>query len=212
MKWHQRTRIQKFNDMKKGLFIIGGAALAVAAYFFIAGNKEKAAVESNTQQFATIAHSDVFNSTGTAMLQDYYTLKNLFVEWDTSAIKPAIASLTASLNGIVADSAAEGYTALAKSKEHMQTLSQANNLENQRKAFNSLSLSLYTFLQETQYTVAKIYKQECPMAFYDTVAAWWLSDNPEVVNPYLGTKHPRYKSGMLHCGELKDSISFAALP
>lgn len=198
--------------MKKGLFIIGGAAIAIAVYFLIAGKRETAPVASNKKPSATIAHSELFNSTTSAMLQDYYTLKNLFVEWDTAAIKPAMAALTQSLNNIVADSGAGGITALSKSREHVHTLSQAPDLEKQRKAFNNLSLSLYTFLQESQYTVAKVYKQECPMAFYDTVAAWWLSDNSQVVNPYLGTKHPRYKNGMLHCGEVKDSISFAALP
>ena len=28
----------------------------------------------------------------------------------------------------------------------------------------------------------------------------------EIINPYLGKNHPEFKSGMLHCGEVKDSI------
>lgn len=198
--------------MKKGLFIIGGATIAIAAFFLLMNKKENAVPENNSEKAATITHSDIFNSTTASMLQDYYTLKNFLVEWDTAAIKPAIASLVKGLDNLVTDSTSKGITALNKAKEHAQTVLTAADLESQRKAFNSLSLSLYTFLEEEQYTVAKIYKQECPMAFYDTVTAWWLSDKAEVVNPYLGTKHPRYKSGMLHCGEVKDSISFAKIP
>jgi hypothetical protein len=47
------------------------------------------------------------------------------------------------------------------------------------------------------------------MAFNDNETAFWLSDNREVVNPYLGKKHPKYASGMLHCGEVKDSLAYA---
>lgn len=198
--------------MKKGLFIIGGATIAIAVYFLWMNKDENTLPEKKSEKVASITHSDVFNATTGSMLQDYYTLKNLLVEWDTAALKPAVGTLVKSLDNVVTDSVSKGITALNKAKEHAQTLLQATDLESQRKAFNSLSLSLYTFLEEEEYTIAKVYKQECPMAFYDTVTAWWLSDNSEVVNPYLGTKHPRYKNGMLHCGEVKDSISFAALP
>jgi hypothetical protein len=47
------------------------------------------------------------------------------------------------------------------------------------------------------------------MAFNDNETAFWLSNSREVVNPYLGKKHPKYASGMLHCGEVKDSIAYA---
>jgi hypothetical protein len=49
--------------------------------------------------------------------------------------------------------------------------------------------------------------QECPMAFNDTETANWISNSSEIINPYLGNNHPKYKAGMLHCGELKDSIT-----
>ena len=45
------------------------------------------------------------------------------------------------------------------------------------------------------------------MAFGDDQAANWISNSTEIVNPYLGKRHPKYKAGMLHCGELKDSIT-----
>ena len=45
------------------------------------------------------------------------------------------------------------------------------------------------------------------MAFDDTVPANWISNSSEIMNPYLGKKHPKYQAGMLNCGEIKDSIT-----
>ncbi|MBO9657999.1 MAG: DUF3347 domain-containing protein, partial [Chitinophagaceae bacterium] len=55
----------------------------------------------------------------------------------------------------------------------------------------------------------KIYWQECPMAFGEDQSGFWLSKTDSVRNPYLGTSHPKYKDGMLHCGAPKDTINFA---
>jgi hypothetical protein len=46
------------------------------------------------------------------------------------------------------------------------------------------------------------------MAFNDTETAQWLSKTEDIRNPYLGLHHPKYKSGMLECGEVKDSIDY----
>ena len=45
------------------------------------------------------------------------------------------------------------------------------------------------------------------MAFGDEVANW-ISNSSEIMNPYLGKKHAKYKDGMLHCGEVTDSLAF----
>jgi hypothetical protein len=44
------------------------------------------------------------------------------------------------------------------------------------------------------------------MAFGEDKGANWISNTEEIINPYLGKNHPEFKSGMLHCGEVKDSI------
>ncbi|MBS1925917.1 MAG: DUF3347 domain-containing protein [Bacteroidetes bacterium] len=62
------------------------------------------------------------------------------------------------------------------------------------------------FFQSINYEGKKLYLQHCPMAFNDTEGADWLSSSDEIINPYLGKKHPKYKAGMLHCGEIKDSV------
>jgi hypothetical protein len=59
-----------------------------------------------------------------------------------------------------------------------------------------------------RYDESTIYLQECPMAFNDTDPGLWLSKTSDIRNPYLGVQHPKYKSGMLECGETKDSLDF----
>jgi hypothetical protein len=46
------------------------------------------------------------------------------------------------------------------------------------------------------------------MAFNDEEEANWLSNSSKVVNPYLGKHHPKYKAGMLHCGDVVDSVDY----
>ncbi len=63
-----------------------------------------------------------------------------------------------------------------------------------------------SFLKTVNYEGPKLFLQNCPMAFNDTESANWISNSEEIVNPYLGKNHPKYKGGMLHCGEIKDTI------
>lgn len=82
-------------------------------------------------------------------------------------------------------------------------------LEAKRRSFNMMGEHLYPLLQAAGYDRGQVYRQACPMAFNDSEMAGWLSDSREIVNPYLGRKHPKYGAGMLHCGELVDSLTKA---
>jgi hypothetical protein len=66
--------------------------------------------------------------------------------------------------------------------------------------------ALRDFLTQSGYDAAPVYVQTCPMAFRDSEPASWLSDSREILNPFLGRRHPKYGAGMLHCGELTDSL------
>jgi hypothetical protein len=90
----------------------------------------------------------------------------------------------------------------------MKAIINAAELDVQRISLNRLSGSLYDFLQAIRFDIAKVYYQECPMAFDDVNSGFWLSSTDAVRNPYLGTKHPKYKSGMLKCGGPKDTLNF----
>jgi hypothetical protein len=81
-----------------------------------------------------------------------------------------------------------------------------HGLDARRRAFGMVGDALRDFLLKSGYDAGKVFVQTCPMAFNDSEAASWLSDSREIINPYLGRRHPKYGAGMLHCGELTDSL------
>jgi hypothetical protein len=92
-------------------------------------------------------------------------------------------------------------------KSNASSLLAQSDVTEMRKDFSSLTGMMYpSFFTALNYEGEKLYLQHCPMAFEGGQGANWISNNSEVVNPYLGTNHPKYKGTMLHCGEVKDSI------
>ena len=69
-----------------------------------------------------------------------------------------------------------------------------------------VSENLYPLLKTIGYEGPKLYWQNCPMAFGENKEGNWLSNTPEIINPYLGKNHPQYKATMFGCGETKDSL------
>ena len=81
------------------------------------------------------------------------------------------------------------------------------DIQEMRKDFKSLSENLYpSFFKTINYEGAKMYWQNCPMAFGTDMGANWISKTTETINPYLGKNHPEFKATMLHCGLVKDTI------
>ena len=102
----------------------------------------------------------------------------------------------------------KALTGIAGVKSDLAGIIKSPGLEEKRQSLNKLSRSLYGFLHSVRYDIGKVYYQECPMAFDDIHSGYWLSSTEAVRNPYLGTKHPKYKSGMLKCGGPKDTLNF----
>jgi Cu(I)/Ag(I) efflux system membrane fusion protein len=72
------------------------------------------------------------------------------------------------------------------------------SLESQRAAFAPLSEALFRSIQHFNVTGLKLYYQYCPMADRDQ-GAYWLSEVPEINNPYFG-------EAMLRCGETRETL------
>jgi hypothetical protein len=143
----------------------------------------------------------------------YYTLKDALVEADTLlADKSAIEllKLTDSLKiaDILTDSSQVNGIEIYRGNISAETkgLLGEKKITEKRRAFSMISQNLLPMLQEVNYSATPVYQQICPMAFNDDEQAFWLSDSREIMNPYLGKKHPKYSAGMLHCGELGDSL------
>jgi hypothetical protein len=147
------------------------------------------------------------------LLGAYYQLKSSLVEADSLAADSAALALAGlakdiDVKELVADSSQVllASTLLDSIADASSVLAKSEDLTARRRVFSQLGGHILSLLKHTDYGASTVYVQECPMAFNDTETASWLSDASEIVNPYLGKKHPKYSSGMLHCGDLKDSI------
>jgi hypothetical protein len=201
--------------MKRGLIIIGVAIMAVAAYFIFFDKKTEEGGHED-KPLAISKNSDSFNIPVDNLLQVYSRLHNAFVNWDSAnaaliADSVATAANNIPLDMIKADSALTltAKTYISSIVAESKGIQGDKNLEEQRRSFNILSGSLFEFIRTVRYDKAAIYQLKCPMAFNDNEEAYWISKTPDIVNPYLGNKHPHYKSGMINCGEVVDSVYFA---
>ncbi|NTS41290.1 DUF3347 domain-containing protein [Flavisolibacter sp. BT320] len=193
------------------LFLLAGAGIIA---WVVLSKPEKKEPTEKAEAIAVSKHSTVFNESIAAVLNEYNTIAENFVNWDSAASKTAAASLITKLESLQLeelkkDSAAIFETAemfITNAKGDAQTIASENGIRTQREAFNSMTDNLYQFLNTVNYDGQTIYLQECPMAFDDTKSAFWLSQKDEIRNPYLGLHHPHYGKGMLACGENKTKI------
>ena len=162
-----------------------------------------------------LAQQSVSDQRLTKIIDDYFNLKNALTDADTSAVQAAAIKLLAAIDTARIDSvdaAPEIDDPAAKFESNIiaetKGLIGETDITEQRRSFSMISENLKSLLEIVQYKGQDLYEQTCPMAFNETETASWLSNSTEIVNPYLGKKHPKYKAGMLHCGELTDTLSF----
>ena len=201
--------------MKKLLAVVIAIVVILAVWFLFFKPANKTATETRTQTTNTAKkHSPEFDKQITSLLNSYMAMKSAFVDADTSAIKAKTAAFIASADSLHLDELQEKdssiYMAVQQNvsdiKANVQPILQENDITEMRRDFSMVSENLYPFLKTIGYEGEKLYWQNCPMAFGDDKPANWLSNTAEIYNPYLGKKDPKYKSGMLHCGENMDSI------
>jgi hypothetical protein len=184
---------------------------------FSCGNDAKKkpveANESSSNLVKPIENQSLAEKGLTPVVNAYYTLKDALIETDTLLADKSAAELlklTDSLNisEILTDSSLVRGIEIYRGNISAETkgLIGETNITEKRRAFSMISQNLLPLLQEVNYKATPVYQQICPMAFNDDEKAYWLSNSREIMNPYLGKKHPKYKAGMLHCGELGDSL------
>lgn len=164
---------------------------------------------------ATSKHSPAFNQSVDDALNSYYALTESFVVWDSISVPARAKELelridSLQLGELKKDSvvSSEAVAALASAKMVLRDIHEPNDLTFKRRQLNILTQHFFDFLRAVQYDVKKVYLQECPMAFNDEEPGIWLSPADSIRNPYLGTHHPYYGKGMLHCGDNKTKIDF----
>lgn len=201
--------------MKRVLLFLAIILVAASAYWFLLRKKEVHVDQPKQAAISVKKHSSTFNDAIDKVLGSYLTAKDAFVDADTVTVKKNIELFIQSLDSIPlaelkADSSSIYETALASIQDirsNAQSLLLQSDITEMRKDFSMVTEMMYpAFLKAINYEGEKLYIQNCPMAFDDVVAANWLSKSDEIVNPYLGKYHAKYKDKMLHCGEVKDSI------
>jgi hypothetical protein len=210
------TFVKTFSFMKKLALLIILALAGVITWYFWETKPKPNDETPYLQPLAVSQHSDSFNTSVNKVLNDYYTLSEAFVNWDSASVTRHGNTLKKSLDAVnfnelkkdtpiyqTAGSFIDG------SKEQLATIAKPSvNLNEKRLSFNQLSDNMYNLMRTIQYDRSKIYLQECPMAFNDNEPGIWLSSKVGIRNPYLGLYHPKYKKGMLECGETKDTLNF----
>ena len=196
------------------LFIL----IAVGLYmiYWFAFKRKEARPETPKQESVKLKkHSEKFNQSADSIVNAYLSIKNALVESDTAGAKRGTANLIAVLNNFPVDEMKtdtaiilETVTGnLADVKSNAESLMNQTALSEMRQDFSAITEALYpSFFTAINYEGPKLYLINCPMAFNDDVSANWISNSAEILNPYLGKDHPKYKAGMLKCGEVKDSI------
>jgi len=206
--------------MKKlllGIVILAAIGFGVYKLAFT-GKKEVSTVMSVKDKPLTISkNSDVFNESFEKMLNTYFLLKQAITDYDTAKANSAALELAVHADSLKVDEIKGDSTGAIKETAKMYAgtingsakgLAGETDLVKKKREFQMISDALYDLSRMVKYDRMKLFHQHCPMAFNDTEEAYWLSNSGEVVNPYLGSKHPKYKDKMLHCGDVTDSLDF----
>lgn len=201
--------------MKRVLAVVFLLIILAAVWFlfFKPGNNSQKSV-SKPASAEVPKHSSEFNQQITSMMNSYVSMKNAFVDADSSAIKTTTSAFINSVDSLKLDELNEKDSALliaarqnvSDIKANAEPILKENDLNEMRHDFSMVSENLYPLLKTIGYEGQKLYWQNCPMAFGDDKPANWLSYTSQIMNPYLGKNHPEYKSAMLHCGENMDSL------
>jgi hypothetical protein len=205
--------------LKKGVFIVLALVVCFAAYIFYAKSTNKEVEKDKEIPLKISKNTDKLNQSLDATLNAYYTLHDGLVRW---APVDSIGQMADSLSKLAA---AVPYTEIKADSLLIQTAQSYGKsiqdgcasiikdtaISGQRRDFYTTTEALYNLLRTVQYDRKTIYHIKCPMAFNGDEEGFWLSDSSKIINPYFGTKDPTYHSGMLHCGSVEDSISFARL-
>lgn len=159
-------------------------------------------------------HTSEFNLGISNLITEYLSLKEAFVNADTAKIKEHQRKLLSAIDSVKLDELKNDTNGIFQSaqllladiRSNAEAIAKETDITEMRQDFRMVSENLFPLLKTIRYEGEKLYWQNCPMAFGDDKDGSWISNTEEIVNPYLGKNHPKYKGSMLHCGEIKDTI------
>ncbi len=160
----------------------------------------EAAVEAGNPQFQVDA---AFQQQLAGLFNSYIELKNALVDSDPAKAQSVATEVKTSLEKVdmaLLSGAAHNdwMNWLMPMQKSVSEISQASDIEEQRKSFSGLSDNMYKSIKAFGLGGEEAFYEYCPMAF-NNEGAYWLSDNSEIRNPYFGDK-------MLKCGVVKEKL------
>ncbi|HEU5365432.1 MAG TPA: DUF3347 domain-containing protein [Hanamia sp.] len=200
--------------MKRVLAVVFLIIILLAVWFLFFKTEKTVTTNAEKQRTEVPKHSSEFNAKIASMMNAYMEMKNAFVDADSVEVKAKAAQFIASVDSLnlseLHNTDSSLFVAAQQNisdiKANAAPILKENDITEMRHDFSMVSENLYPLLKTIGYEGQKLYWQNCPMAFGDDKPANWLSNTSEILNPYLGKKHPEYKSAMLHCGENMDSL------
>ncbi|CAN5846487.1 hypothetical protein BH11BAC4_BH11BAC4_17960 [soil metagenome] len=201
--------------MKRGLAILVLLLAAFFVYWFMLRKTGSRGNDIKPQPIAVKKHSEIFNSSVDKALAAYLSIKDAFVDADTAKAKQNTRLFISMLDSIPVDELKKdtaviteaARASIADIRSNAVSLLSQTDITEMRQDFRMVTEMMYPgFFKMINYEGPKLFLQHCPMAFGEDKGADWISNNVEIVNPYLGKNHPEFKSSMLHCGEVKDTI------
>lgn len=200
---------------RKPILIMAAVVFLGGILLYFLSEKEKKQ-EPKQEAIHVKSHSSSFNERVAAAVNAYLLVKDALVEDDSTLAVANGKIFIIMLDSIPMDElkndTASIYSgavaALADIQSNARSMVRQTTLEQIRRDFSMITEMMYPgFFKLINYEGPTLYLEHCPMAFGEGSGANWLSTHPEIVNPYMGKNHPEFKSSMLHCGELKDSIT-----
>jgi hypothetical protein len=201
--------------MKKLILLLIVLLAAFALYWFLFRAKEDVPEGPKQAPITLKKHTEGFNKSVDSVVNAYLAIKNAFVDADTAAAKAATTQFISLLDRLPIDELKKDTATIFETvkgnmmdiRSNANSLLQQSDITEMRKDFSMVTEMMFpSFFIAINYEGPKLYLENCPMAFADSVSANWISNSVEIVNPYLGKNHPTYKAGMLHCGSVKDSV------
>jgi hypothetical protein len=201
--------------MKRVLILLLVILLIVVVYWLVVKKDRNTTENVKPAPLAVSGQTGTFNIAFANFLHTYYDLKDAFVDWDTARVNQTSVRLKGLADSLPVMELKADSSIIKMADEYSKTISgEAVGIEGEtdiaekRKSFYTLSDALYELVRTVRYSGEVVYHQHCPMAFGEDQQATWLSNSDKVVNPYLGNKHPKYKTTMVNCGDVTDSLDF----
>ncbi|WP_299604133.1 efflux RND transporter periplasmic adaptor subunit [uncultured Aquimarina sp.] len=132
-------------------------------------------------------------------LEPYLKMKDAFVDSDVSAVSTFSRAMLQEIQLVPESELGKmEKTHFIKIKQMLSSISENNDIENQRIHFVELNQNFVPIIKTIEGLQQQVYIQKCPMA-NNNKGAFWMSADKEISNPYYGEQ-------MLTCGSVIDSV------